>query len=81
MFDIDDRVVTARKVNRETRDLLMSYGITPGTEGTVVGIQVTVDFDKTVLTLDASCLEPAPPAVNATENISLDGLMKMFGVS
>jgi len=82
MFYKGDEVRTCQQVTKDTKDILVSKGIKPGTKGIVISevTHVTVSFNGTLVTLREDAIELAEDRKsNSMSGDSLDALKDMFG--
>ena len=66
MFYKGDEVRTCQKVTKDTKDILVSKGIKPGTKGIVISevTHVTISFDGTLVTLREEAIELADSRIS-----------------
>ena len=83
MFYEGDKVRTCQAVTQETKDILVSKGIKPGTKGVVISevCYTIVSFDGVIVTLkdDALELDYAYKNKNEYEDDMLNSVKDMFG--
>ena len=83
MFFEGEIVRTCQAVTKETKDILVSKGIKPGTKGIVISetTYVTINFEGQVITLkdDAVELDRTYEKKNDYENDMLNSVKDLFG--